>query len=104
VSAENVLFPYNNQRIAEKRRNNMSVATAIGVKEAAKRARNRKGGLGVSRQYVQIEILRYIDSNGETGLKATKIDPPVGKPYYIITEEDFLAWEEKRGRSPGDEP
>lgn len=82
----------------------MSVATVIGVKEAAKRARNRKGGFGVSRQYVQIEIQRYDESNGAIGLKATKVNPPVGKPYYVITEEDFLAWEERRRGAQEDTP
>jgi hypothetical protein len=74
----------------------MSVATGIGVKEAAKRASNRKGGFGVSVQYIKKEILLG-------RLIAKKETPIAGKPFYVITEEDFLAWEEKRGRSPGDE-
>jgi hypothetical protein len=92
-----MLFPYNKRILARKQRNNMSVATVIGVKEAAKRASNRKGGIGVSIQYIQKEILLK-------RLKADLITPPIGRPYYIIEESDFLAWEEKRGRSPGDEP
>jgi hypothetical protein len=84
----------------------MNVATAIMyVKDVAKRAYNhRKGDYGVSIQYVLAEIKRYQESEGVKGLKADLKPVPVGNPYYIITEEDFLAWEEKRGRSPGDEP
>jgi hypothetical protein len=86
---------------------NMSVATKLGVKTAAERASNRKGGKGVLRRYIQAEIKRWYESGGERGLKAEWVDPdPVlgGKGYWTIEESDFLAWEEKRGRSPGDEP
>jgi hypothetical protein len=67
------------------------------VKDAAARASNRKGGFGVTGKYIRDEINRG-------NLKATYRTPPIGLPYWEITEEDFLAWEEKRGRSPGDEP
>lgn len=68
----------------------MSVTTVIGVKEAAKRAtNNRKGGTGVLPRYVLAEIKRG-------NLKAEMVTPIAGKPYYIIREEDFLAWEERR--------
>lgn len=80
----------------------MSVATAIGVKEAAKRASNRKGGFGVSVRYIRQEIERYEETKGEKGLKAKLYPAPIGKPYYVIQESDFLEWEEKRGRPPGE--
>lgn len=68
----------------------MSVATVMGVKQAAKRATNhRRGGTGVLPRYVQAEITR-----GK--LKARLVTPDVGTPYYIITEEDFIAWEDNR--------
>lgn len=72
---------------------NMSVATGIGVKEAAKRASNRKGGYGVSVQFIKKEI--------KLGrLIAKKETPIAGKPFYVIQEQDFLDWEAKRGRPP----
>lgn len=70
----------------------MNVAAAImKVKDVAKRAFNyRQGKQGVSIQYVLAEIKR----------KNLKADGPltseVGTPYYIIQEEDFLAWEDNR--------
>ena len=82
----------------------MDVTTIMGVREVAKRASNRKGGQGVSLQYVQKEILRYEESGGKKGLKAEKIPAPIGKPYYVITEQDFLAWEERRRGTQEDEP
>jgi hypothetical protein len=78
----------------------MNVAAAImKVKDVAKRAWNsRKGDYGVSIQYVLKEIKRG-------NLKAEgPLTSEVGTQYYTIEESDFLAWEEKRGRSPGDEP
>jgi hypothetical protein len=97
--AETMLLPYRNKILARKQRNNMNVAAAImKVKDVAKRAWNsRKGDYGVSIQYVLKEIQRE-------NLKAEPRTSDLGTPYYVITEEDFLAWEEKRGRSPGDEP
>jgi hypothetical protein len=89
ASAENLLFPCRNKSITENSRNNMNVATAIGAKEAAKRASNRKGGFGVSVRYIRQEIERG-------NLKAELITPIVGKPYYIIQEQDFEAWEDRR--------
>jgi hypothetical protein len=71
----------------------MSVATVMGVKQAAQRATNRKGGIGVSPQYIKQEI-----KSGN--LKADLVPAVVGKPYYIIQEQDFLDWEAKRGRPP----
>jgi hypothetical protein len=82
---------------------NMSVATKLGVKAAAERASNRKGGKGVLRRYIQAEIKRWYESDGERGLKAdwVKPDPSVGgKGYWVIEESDFLEWESKRGRPP----
>jgi hypothetical protein len=92
VSAENMLFPCRNKSLALNQRNNMSVATAIGAKEAAKRASNRKGGFGVSVRYIRQEIERG-------NLKAELVTPIVGKPYYIIEEKDFEAWEDRRRRT-----
>lgn len=73
------------------------MTTVFGVKDIAKAATNhRKGGVGVSVQYVLAEIKRG-------NLKAELIPPPVGTPYYIITEEDFLEWESKRAKlAPGE--
>lgn len=69
-------------------------ATTLKVKDVAKRAWNsRKGGYGVSVQYVLKEIQRG-------NLKAEgPLLSEVGTPFYVIQEEDFIAWEEKRGRS-----
>jgi excisionase family DNA binding protein len=64
----------------------------MSVAQVAKRASNRKGTTGVSTRYIREEIERG-------NLIATRVGT-----YFVITEEDFLAWEEKRGRSPGDEP
>jgi hypothetical protein len=87
------------KRIAEKRRNNMNVAAEkeLSVAQVAALASNRKGGVGVGSQYIRDEI-----KAGK--LKAHLVIPPAGRTYYMIKESDFLAWEEKRGRSPGDEP
>lgn len=83
----------------------MNVATSIMyVKDVAKRAYNhRKGKQGVSIQYVLAEIKRYEESGGKRGLKADMPPVPVGTPYYVITEEDFNAWEDRR-RPQEDEP
>lgn len=76
----------------------MNVATAtLKVRDVAKRAWNsRKGEYGVSVQYVLAEIKRG-------NLKADQKDSEVGTPYWVITEEDFNAWEERR-RPQEDEP
>lgn len=74
----------------------MNVAAAtMKVKDVANRAFNhRKGEYGVSVQYVLAEIKRG-------NLKADgPLKSEVGTLYYIITEEDFLDWEAKRGRPP----
>jgi hypothetical protein len=73
------------------------IPSQLGILQASALARNKKGGFGVNKRYIQAEIARC-------NLKAELVTPDIGKPYYLITEEDFLAWEEKRGRSPGDEP
>ena len=70
----------------------MNVETLLGVKDVAARAKRRDGGIGLSKRYIQEEI-------GRGNLKAELVTPPVGRTYYMITEEDFIAWEEKRGRS-----
>jgi hypothetical protein len=68
----------------------MDMTTVFGVKEAAERARNRKGSTGVTVHYIRAEIKRG-------NLKAELIENPVvGKPYFLINEEDFAAWEAKR--------
>jgi hypothetical protein len=69
----------------------MASTAILSVRQAAKRAKNRKGGIGVSAQYIRAEIAR-----GD--LKAELITPIAGPVYHIITEEDFAAWEAKRGK------
>jgi hypothetical protein len=84
---------------------NVAATKEYSVSEVAQLATNRKGGKGVAPQYIREQIKLYNDTKGERGLHARLIEnPPAGRSYYLITEEDFLAWEEKRGRSPGDEP
>jgi hypothetical protein len=71
----------------------MDVATLMSVKDVAARAKRRDGGIGLGKRYIQEEI-------GRGNLKATLVTPLAGKPYFVITEEDFLEWESKRGRPP----
>jgi hypothetical protein len=83
---------------------NVAAIKELSVSEAAALAKNSRGTRGVLPRYIQSEIKRFHDTNGEKGLRARLVTPPAGRTYYLIDEQDFLAWEEKRGRSPGDEP
>lgn len=71
---------------------NVAAEKELSVAQAAARASNRKGGVGVGAQYIRDEIARG-------NLKARLVIPPAGRTYYMIDEQDFIAWEEKRGRS-----
>lgn len=72
---------------------NVAAIKEMSVAQVAAQAKNRKGGVGVGAQYIRDEIARG-------RLKARLETKPIaGKPYYMITEDDFIAWEEKRGRS-----
>ena len=79
---------------------NVAAVKELSVSEVAELASNRKGGKGVATQYIREQIKIYKDTHGEKGLKARLVEnPPAGRSYYMITEEDFIAWEAKRGRS-----
>lgn len=71
----------------------MNVATLLGVKDVASRAKRRDGGIGLSKRYIQEEIARG-------NLKAELVTPLVGKPYFVISEEDFQEWEDRRAKTP----
>lgn len=74
----------------------MNVATRyLYVKDVAARGKKLDGTVGLSKRYVQEEIVRG-------NLKAELITPDVGRPYFRITEEDFLAWEERRRGTQGE--
>jgi hypothetical protein len=78
----------------------MNVATEImKVKDVARRAWNsRKGDFGVSIQYVLKEIKRgKLKADGP-------LKSEVGTTYYLIDEQDFLAWEERRRGTQENEP
>jgi hypothetical protein len=69
---------------------NVAATKEMSVSQVAALAKNRKGGIGVGAQYIRDEIARG-------RLKARLEDKPLaGKPYWVITEEDFLAWEQAR--------
>ena len=71
---------------------NVAATREFSVSQIAEIALNREGGQGVTTQYIRKEI--------KAGrLKAHLVTPPAGRTYYMIQEEDFIAWEEKRGRS-----
>lgn len=74
---------------------NVAAIKELSVTQAAALASNRKGGVGVGVQYIRDEIKRG-------SLKARLVVPPAGRTYYMIDEQDFIAWEEKRGRSTGE--
>lgn len=60
----------------------------MSVTQAAERATNRNGTIGVSTRYIREEIDRK-------NLKATRLGA-----YWVIEENDFLEWESKRGKPP----
>lgn len=74
---------------------NVAATKELSVSQAAALASNRKGGFGVGSQYIRDEIKRG-------NLKARLVIPPAGRSYYLITEEDFLAWEERRRGAQGE--
>lgn len=76
---------------------NVAAEKELSVSQVAARASNRKGGVGVGSQYIRDQIKLYDDTHGQKGLRARLVDdPPAGRTYYLISEEDFLAWEDNR--------
>lgn len=75
---------------------NVAATKEYSVSQIAALASNRKGGIGVGQQYIRDEIKLYKDTNGQKGLKARLVEPFVGRSYYLIDEEDFIAWEDNR--------
>lgn len=66
------------------------------VKDAAQRAWNyRQNKQGVTGRFIRAEIERG-------NLKAELKPVSIGLPYYEITEQDFLAWEERRRGTQGE--
>lgn len=75
---------------------NVAASKELSVSQIAAVARNFKnGGIGVTPQYIRKQI-------EEGKLKARLVEPPAGRTYYMIDEQDFLAWEENRRGTQGE--